>query len=121
MRHGNGRRYEAGRDQVRGSPAACTLLDGILRRLSGILLFWEILMPHLFMHIQHGDELIEDPDGQEFASLDDAKACAIAAARELMVAQLLRGEPLDGHKFKLTDRDGETVMVVPFRDAMPPR
>lgn len=49
-----------------------------------------------FFHIRHGETLIEDPDGEEFASLEAPHAEAVAAAREIMAYMLLAGRAVDG-------------------------
>lgn len=76
-------------------------------------------MPWLYLHMRIGDDVMEDPDGEEFGSLEAARAEAIAAAREIMSAKIRRGElPERNSCFEVTDSDGHPVLTVPFAEAL---
>ncbi len=73
-----------------------------------------------FFHIRDGETLIEDPDGSEHASLDEACNEAIQSAREIMAANLIAGQPLDGRTFEITDAEGQLHRSLSFSAAIPP-
>lgn len=72
-----------------------------------------------YLHMRRGEELIEDPDGEEFADLGAAREAAIWSARELMADRLRRGRRMDGQTFEIHDETGSLVATVPFKDAIP--
>src|SRR3990170_1468737 len=53
-------------------------------------------MPRFYLHIRDGDTILNDPDGFEAASLEDAKSEAIASAREIIAERVLAGQIVDG-------------------------
>ncbi len=75
-------------------------------------------MPLFFFNIRTKTDLIKDLEGQEFASLDTARAEAILAAREIMGGRVKAGEDPDGSQFEITDCDQRVVLVVPFLNAL---
>jgi len=72
-------------------------------------------MPLYFLHIRNGKKLEIDPDGVELPGLADARAEALEVARELLgeVADLGRDTVIE-----IADGTGETVLTVPFADAV---
>ena len=78
-------------------------------------------MPHLFMHQRHGHAFLEDLEGADFASLEEARAEAVAAAREIMSDRVAQGRPADGSTFEITDEFGNILLVFPFHDAITKR
>src|SRR5690349_21042803 len=76
-------------------------------------------MPRFFLDVLHGREVREDPEGQEFADLDAARAEAVASAQYLVAHGILRNEDLSDRSFLLRDEDEQTVATVPFRDTLP--
>lgn len=72
-----------------------------------------------YFNIREGGTLIEDPDGQEFATPEAMRTEAVEAARELMATRLLSGQPMDGRTFEMVDEAGTLVGELPFRDAIP--
>ncbi len=72
-----------------------------------------------YFNIREGGTLIEDPDGEEFASPEAMRAEAVEAARELMATRLLSGQPMNGRKFEIIDEAGTLVGELLFRDAIP--
>jgi hypothetical protein len=75
-------------------------------------------MTQYFFHIRDGDILIEDPDGEEYQSVEAARSGAILSARDLLAARLKSGEILDGQTIEITTADGHVVAIVPFKDAI---
>lgn len=75
------------------------------------------MMPLYYLHIRHGDKLEVDPDGAELPHLDAALTEALKVARELLVevADLGRDAVIE-----IADGSGETILTVPFSDAVRP-
>ena len=77
-------------------------------------------MQRFFLHVQDRSNLILDPDGGLFDSLESAVKEARAAALELMAEALLAGEPLGLHRLVIVDDEtGVTVASLSFVDALP--
>lgn len=75
-------------------------------------------IPHFFLHIRDGDELIKSLDGSDLPDLDAACAEALAGARDVLAERLRAGEALDGQKIEITDKTGKLLAVVPLKDAI---
>jgi hypothetical protein len=75
------------------------------------------MMPLYYLHIRNGDKLEVDPDGTELPDLESAFEEARKVARELVgeVADLGRGAIIE-----IADGSGETILAVPFSDAVRP-
>src|SRR3954447_14003469 len=76
-------------------------------------------MPRFYLDVLNGRQVLEDPDGQEFADVAAARAKAAATARDLVAHGLLRNEDLSGRCVLIRDDAGETVARVPVRSALP--
>jgi hypothetical protein len=76
-----------------------------------------IMMPLYYLHIRNGDRLEVDPDGTELPNLDSAYAEAMKVARELVVEVDDLGRDT---VIEITDGSGETILTVPFSDAVRP-
>ena len=76
-----------------------------------------VMMPLYYLHIRNGDKLEVDPDGTELPDLDAALAEAVKVARELVdeVHDLGRDAVIE-----VADGSGETILTVPFSDAVRP-
>jgi hypothetical protein len=79
-------------------------------------------MTWLFLHVCGSDgALTEDPDGEEFDTLDHAKVEARAAARELMADALRADQPIGlDRTIEIANEHGSIVASVRFRDAFKP-
>ena len=75
-------------------------------------------MPRFYMNIRHGDELLADDEGQEFSSLDEARAEAVMSARELMAEKVASGKKPANSRFEITDASGRLVLTMPFWEAI---
>jgi hypothetical protein len=75
-------------------------------------------MPHYYFNVREGDRLVEDPEGQEFPSLVEARAEALVSARELMAARIMAGKRPNHRKFEIADDSGKLVLVMTFEEAM---
>ena len=76
-------------------------------------------MPRFYLDILNGDKVREDPEGQEFADLDAARAEAVASAQYLVAHGILRHEDLSDRSFLVRDENEQTVAIVPFRSTLP--
>ena len=76
-------------------------------------------MQHLFFDIRSGETLIKDAEGEDFANREDAKAGALTSAREIMADSLVHRRRPDGRQFVIKDEQDNTVLVVPFEEAVP--
>jgi len=74
-------------------------------------------MPRYFFNTRIGDELIDDPEGEELRNPD--RAWEIARA---MILELLKSEGADGALLnaviEVTDDEGEIVLEFPFSEAL---
>jgi hypothetical protein len=75
-------------------------------------------MTRYFFHIRDGGLVIEDPDGGDFQSIEEARAEAILSARELLAARLKSGDVLDGQLIEIATVDGTIVALIPLKDAI---
>jgi hypothetical protein len=73
------------------------------------------MMPLYYLHIRNSDKLEIDPDGTELPDLDAAVVEALKVARELVgeVDDLGRDAVIE-----IADGSGETILTVPFSDAV---
>jgi hypothetical protein len=73
-------------------------------------------MPRYFFNTRIGEELIEDPEGEELRNPD--RAWEVARA---MILELLRSEgavgPLLSAVIEVTDEAGDVVLEFPFSEA----
>ncbi len=74
-------------------------------------------MPRYFFNTRIGDELIDDPEGEELRNPD--RAWEVARA---MILELIKSEGADGALMnaviEVTDDDGEIVLEFPFSEAL---
>src|ERR1700755_3418170 len=74
-------------------------------------------MPRYFFNTRIGDELIDDPEGEELRNPD--RAWEVARA---MVLELIRSEAADGALLsaviEVTDDEGEIVLEFPFSEVL---
>ena len=74
-------------------------------------------MPRYYFNTRIGDELIDDPEGEELRNPD--RAWEVARA---MILELIKTEGADGvllnAVIEVTDDDGEIVLEFPFSEAL---
>ncbi|HEX2363599.1 MAG TPA: hypothetical protein VHJ00_01030 [Bradyrhizobium sp.] len=74
-------------------------------------------MPRYFFNTRIGDELIDDPEGEELRNPD--RAWEVARA---MILELIKSEGADGvllnAVIEVTDDEGEIVLEFPFSEAL---
>ena len=78
-------------------------------------------MTRYFFHIRRGDTLIEDPEGQEFETLDDARTEATDAARDLVATAVRTGRPIDDDRIEICDEHNRCYATIRLTDVLPLR
>lgn len=76
-------------------------------------------VPMFYLHRQMNGELVEDPDGSDLPDSEAAKEEALAAARSLWAAAIIKGIDLSDDSFVVTSEQGEQLLIMPFTDALP--
>jgi hypothetical protein len=74
-------------------------------------------MPRYFFNTRLGDELIEDPEGEELRDPDRAWEMARDMIRELLKLEGAEGGLLNA-TLEVTDDRGEIVLEFPFTEAI---
>jgi Domain of unknown function (DUF6894) len=74
-------------------------------------------MPRYFFNARIGDELIDDPEGDELRNLDRAWQVARAMILELLRTEGARPDLLNA-VIEVTNDDGEIVLEFPFAEAL---
>jgi hypothetical protein len=74
-------------------------------------------MPRYFFNARIGDELIDDPEGDELRNLDRAWQVARAMILELLRTEGARPDLLSA-VIEVTNDDGEIVLEFPFAEAL---
>ena len=78
-------------------------------------------MPHYFLHIQDGADLIEDPKGAEYVDVAAAEREAAEDARHLMAECLRWGNSLQASReMVICDARGIALSSIAFASAIPP-
>ena len=71
-------------------------------------------MPRFLFHIRHGQTVILDREGGDFADLARAYAETESCARELAAEQVRKGEGLAGRSVDVTDHTNISVASLAF-------
>lgn len=75
-------------------------------------------MSRYFLHIRDGGRFLEDFEGEEYPSLEAARADAVVSARQMMAERVRQGEVIDGQIIEIWDEKGVCVAKVVFRDQL---
>ncbi len=75
-------------------------------------------MPRYFFHVRENEGIVEDEEGLDFPDLGAARADALEAAREIMVAHIRKGLDVSHWYFEIADGSGWPVMAVRFSEAV---
>ena len=71
-----------------------------------------------FFNLHECGTITRDHDGQEFDDLAAVREAAIRTARGIMAAEIESGRLCLLCHIEIQDRDGTTVMILPFRQAV---
>ena len=77
-------------------------------------------MARYYFHIKDGAELIQDPEGSELATMEDARSQALKSARELWADAIKSGSRLGADAVIIADEHGGLTFV-PMAEALPKR
>jgi hypothetical protein len=61
---------------------------------------------------------LNDYEGSELPSLDEARREALEDAKFLMSAAILEGRDISSRKIEVCNEAGDVLLVVPFREAL---
>jgi hypothetical protein len=76
-------------------------------------------MPLYFFNVHHDGRVTNDPEGEELPDLVAARVEAVSAVRDIAAELVGNGDLLDmSGRIEITDEGGETLLNVPFRDAL---
>ena len=78
-------------------------------------------VPRYYFDLLDSDQVIEDPEGIDFADLQTAIAEAVMGARDLVAHGIMQNEDVSGHSFLIRADQREVVATVPFRETLPGR
>ncbi|HEX8192033.1 MAG TPA: hypothetical protein VF552_03970 [Allosphingosinicella sp.] len=74
-------------------------------------------MPRYFFHV-YDDVISHDAEGLELPNVAAARLKAIQGARDIIAEQVRHGHFVLSHWIEVLDETGETVLTLPFRDAV---
>jgi hypothetical protein len=75
-------------------------------------------MTRYFFHIRRNGEIVLDEEGDEFASLDDARISAVNAIRELVAAKIKRGLMILNEHMEVRDEADALQLVISFHEVI---
>jgi hypothetical protein len=75
-------------------------------------------MARFFLHLHERDTMLEDWEGQECGSLQDAMELATETARDVMTGEVREGRLSLGWYISIVDGSSREVGRVHFRDAV---
>ena len=75
-------------------------------------------MARYFLHLNECGTVLDDPEGQECASLEEATHVAIANARDVMIGEMRAGRLCLGCYISIANSAAEELGRVYFRDAV---
>jgi len=75
-------------------------------------------MARFFFDVINGTGLVEDDEGQELPGLSAARDIAIEGARSVIQEDVLMGFIDLSGRVEVKDADRQTVLTIPFRDAV---
>jgi hypothetical protein len=71
-----------------------------------------------FLNMIYDNELVPDPDGDEFPNIAEAKREAILSARQIVGDGLRHGGPVIFGRFEITNEAGKILDNVTFKEAL---
>jgi hypothetical protein len=81
----------------------------------------EDAMPRFYINFRNGNQIAQDDEGQDMPGLEEAKAAAVLAAREILADNIKRGatDPLEA--VIITNESGKELVTISARDVLPER
>jgi hypothetical protein len=77
----------------------------------------EAVMARYYFNVVTPTETIDDPEGAELPSLEQARGEAIEDARQLMASAMLAGHDISTRRIEIINDLGVLLMVIPFAEA----
>ena len=74
-------------------------------------------MPLYFMHLRDGTDQLLDPEGKDFATLDELRTAVLFNARDVMAADIRNGVVDFRFRIDVEDEEGTLVYTLPFENA----
>ena len=74
-------------------------------------------MPRYFFHV-YDDLVVRDENGIDLADAEAACAAALAGAREMMGAQMMKGRLSLYHRIEVEDEEGKAILALHYGDAV---
>jgi hypothetical protein len=71
-----------------------------------------------YFHVCNGSGFTEDGEGRELPDLEAARAVALAGARDIMAAEMLRGEIDLGSFIEVEDEEHRLLFILTFDEAV---
>ena len=75
-------------------------------------------MPKYYFNVLTVNGRMEDPEGTDLPSMDEAYVSAIEDARALMSEAILEGKDISSRKIEICNEDNSPLQIVPFREAL---
>jgi hypothetical protein len=75
-------------------------------------------MSRYFMNLRDGTEELLDPEGVEYATLDEMRQAVLKTARDLMSGDMKRGVIDFRFRIDAEDADGKLIYSMPFKHAV---
>jgi hypothetical protein len=75
-------------------------------------------LPRYFFEIVNCQGIATDEEGQELADVGEARRRAIAAVRSIVSDESRRGQVDLRGRIRVTQEEGETVLILPFAEAI---
>ncbi len=72
-------------------------------------------MTRYFFHLRRNGDLVRDSEGDEFASVDDARSNAVKAVQELVAARIKGGQPIPDEHIEVCNGAGDLQFSISFR------
>ena len=76
-------------------------------------------MPRFYFNFRNGDRLAKGDEGQDLPGLEEAKAVALVAARELLADNVRAAAKNPLLAVIITNEAGQDLMTIPAKDALP--
>lgn len=75
-------------------------------------------MARYYLQLRDGTDQLLDPDGLEYADLDDLRKAVLLGARDLISGDAQRGEIDMRFRIDAEDREGVVIYTLAFKEAV---
>jgi hypothetical protein len=76
-------------------------------------------MPRFFIHSRYGGQLATDDEGQDLPGLDEARAAAIASARDILADEIKHPKAQAWEAMIIANKDGQELATIRAKDILP--